>query len=247
MSTSAHDTDSQSARPHTAIESDERIFAEFPHKWKAPDSPIVRCIFTMCCCIFTGHSNLEWLHNTLKKENTWETLHSQYLQQIQYISTVQGLVLTTAAVFITTTPPLLQDVDYISYASYACLAESLVFSLFGLLFQLKVYTSEIIFQPHSTAKAIIRTRWRIFGHILSLAVPIIIFVISVTLLLMAVVLTGFTSRSETVKIYLSITFGFLGLCLLVSSLGSPLGYFLSDKLFGITSNEGSKTTKELQA
>ncbi|KAG2064396.1 hypothetical protein BDR04DRAFT_1110164 [Suillus decipiens] len=200
----------------------------------------------MCCYIFTGHGDLHWLYNILKKRNTWENLHKQYLQQIQNMSNVQGLVLATAAVFTTTTPPLLQDVDYISHASYACLAESLVFSLFGLLFQLRVYTSAIIFQPHSAAEAVIRTRWRIFGHLLSLAVPIVIFGISVVLLLMAVVLTGFTSHTKTVQLCVSITFAFLGACQLVSVLGSPFYYNLRDTLWN-ASDGGSQAANQSRA
>jgi hypothetical protein len=58
-------------------------------------------------------------------------------------------VLTTAAVFISSNPPLVKEVNYASSVSYACLAESLVFSLFGLLFQLKVSASGFIFQKRN--------------------------------------------------------------------------------------------------
>jgi len=50
------------------------------------------------------------------------------------------LLLTTVALFITTSPPLKQ-VDYAADGPYLLLSESLVFSLFGLLFQL--YTSVV--------------------------------------------------------------------------------------------------------
>ncbi|KAG1803985.1 uncharacterized protein BJ212DRAFT_1395428, partial [Suillus subaureus] len=100
----------------------------------------------MCCFIFTWRSDLQWLHALLKEGKNWEELHHQYLTQLNQISIVQGLVLTTAAVFISSNPPLVTEVDYTSHASYACLAESLVFSLFGLLFQLKVSASGFLFQ-----------------------------------------------------------------------------------------------------
>jgi hypothetical protein len=173
-------------------------------------------------------------------------------------------VLTTAAVFISSKPPLVDDVNYGSQASYACLAESLVFSLFGLLFQLKVSASGFLFQQRSAAEVrivhcqgvrseltspqlIIERRWRIFWHLLGLTVPIIVFIISVVLLLIggqyfhlvirdrglhslstAIVLTGFTSQSKAVQLYLSITFAFLGACHLVSILGSPFYHHLSN-------------------
>ncbi|KAG1837579.1 hypothetical protein DFJ58DRAFT_749448 [Suillus subalutaceus] len=174
--------------------------------------------------MFTWHSDLHSLYDLLKEEKDWEELHRQYLTQLNHVSTVQGLVLATSAVFISSNPPLAQDVDYTSHASYACLAESLVFSLFGLLLQLKVSASGILFQKPSTAEIIIERRWRIFWHLLGLAVPIITFTMSVALLLIAIVLTGFSSHSETVQLYLSITFAFLGACQLVATLASPFYY-----------------------
>jgi hypothetical protein len=209
---------------------DESFFNKFPHKWEAPKSFISRYIFKMCCLMFTWRRDLHWLHDLLKEGqgDSWEELHRQYLAQLNQVSTVQGLVLATAAVFISSNPPLVKEVDYTSNVSYACLAESLVFSLFGLLLQLKVSASGILFQKRSAAEIIIERRWRIFWHLFGLAVPIIIFIISVVLLLIAIVLTGFSSHSKTVQLYLSITFAFLGACHLVAILGSPFYHHLSN-------------------
>ncbi|KAG2034657.1 hypothetical protein BDR03DRAFT_984223 [Suillus americanus] len=140
---------SQSAELHKA---NEGFFKKFPPQWNVPESFIPRHIFKMCCLIFTWRSDLKWLHGLLKEGNNWEELHRQYLSQLNQVSTVQGLVLTTAAVFISSNPPLVRDVDYTSNASYACLAESLVFSLFGLLLQLKVSASGILFQKRGAAE-----------------------------------------------------------------------------------------------
>ncbi|KAG1837578.1 hypothetical protein DFJ58DRAFT_749447 [Suillus subalutaceus] len=236
---------SQSSRLHTA--SDESFFDKFPPKWNAPESFISRYISKMCCLVFTWRSDLHWLYDLLKEGNNWEELHRQYMTQLNQMSTAQGLVLTTAAVFISSKPPLVDDVDYSSHASYACLAESLVFSLFGLLFQLKVSASGFLFQQRSTAEIIIERRWRIFWHLFGLVVPIIIFTISVVLLLIAIVLTGFASHSKTVQLYLSITFAFLGACHLVSILGSPFYHHLSNlcvRVVHATSGKGPQKADE---
>ncbi|KAG2034679.1 hypothetical protein BDR03DRAFT_593881 [Suillus americanus] len=236
---------SQSSQLHTAP--DESFFHKFPSTWNAPESFIPRHIFTMCCLIFTWRSDLNWLYNLLKEGNNWEELHRQYMTQLNQVSTVQALVLTTTAVFMSSNPPLVNDVDYSSPASYACLAESLVFSLFGLLFQLRVSASGFLFQRRSAAEIIIERRWRIFWHLLSLAVPIIIFAISVVLLLLAIVLTGFASHSKSVQLYLSITFAFLGACHLVSILGSPFYHHLSNLCIRIVhamSGKGPQRTDE---
>ncbi|KAG2151683.1 uncharacterized protein EDB93DRAFT_269705 [Suillus bovinus] len=86
----------------------------------------------------------------------------------------------------------------------------------------------MLFQKRSAAEIIIQRRWRIFWHLLSLAVPIIIFVISVILLLIAIVFTGFASHSGTVQLYMSITFAFLATCHLVSTIGSPFYHHFSN-------------------
>ncbi|KAG1892908.1 uncharacterized protein F5891DRAFT_1197098 [Suillus fuscotomentosus] len=236
MSSSSENTQvpsapSQSSQPGTP--SSENCLDKFPPLWEPPKSFILRHIFKMCCFIFTWRSDLRWLHALLKEGDNWEILHGRYLTQLNQVSTVQGLVLATVAVFISSSPPLAKDVNYTSNASYACLAESLVFSLFGLLFQLKVSAAGIIFQQRSAAKVIMEARWRIFWHLLSLTVPIIIFTISVILLLIAIVLTGFASGSETVRLYVSITFAFLAICHLVSILGSPFYYHFSDLCFRV--------------
>ncbi|KIK43477.1 hypothetical protein CY34DRAFT_803826 [Suillus luteus UH-Slu-Lm8-n1] len=214
----------------------ESFFCKFPRKWEDPKSFISRHMFKLCCLIFTWRGDLHWLHNLLKEGNTWEELHRQYLTQLNQVSIVQGLVLTTAAVFISSNPPLRADVNYTSHASYACLAESLVFSLFGLLFQLRISAAGFLFQDRSAAEIIIERRWRIFWHLLGLAVPIVIFGVSVVLLLIAIVLTGFASDSDSVKLYLSITFAFLSACHLVSILGSPFYHHLSNLFIRILRN-----------
>ncbi|KAG1727425.1 hypothetical protein EDB19DRAFT_2042858 [Suillus lakei] len=222
-------------RPSPSEDIAQGVFynTKLPPKWEVPKSFIPRYIFKLCCFIFTWRGDLVWLHDFLKEGDTWVELHRQYLTQLNQVSTVQGLVLATAAVFISSNPPLVKDVDYASNASYACLAESLIFSLFGLLFQLRASANGFLFQKRSAAEIIIQRRWRIFWHLLGLAVPIMIFGISVVLLLLAIVLTGFASYSETVQLYLSITFSFLCACHLVSILGSPFYHHLSNLCVGI--------------
>ncbi|KAG2119365.1 hypothetical protein DEU56DRAFT_984572 [Suillus clintonianus] len=232
----------QPSPPDTAA--NMSFFDKFPPKWEVPKFFISRCIFKTCCFIFTWRGDLVWLHNLLKEGNTWEELHQQYLTQLNQMSIVQGLVLTTAAVFISSNPPLSKDVNYTSNASYACLAESLVFSLFGLLFQLRVSAGGILFQKRHAANIIIERRWRIFWHLLGLAVPVIIFTISVVLLLIAIVLTGVLSHSETVQLYLSITFAFLGACHLLSILGSPFYHHMSNLCVSVAYATHAKTRQK---
>jgi hypothetical protein len=142
------------------------------------------------------------------------------------------------------------------------LAESLVFSLFGLLFQLKVSASGFLFQKRSATEVCIpssglqvradlitdHNREALenilapfeFGgtdHSLLHISDTVAHRWAVHLVMRdrglhssssAIVLTGFASHSEAVKLYMSITFAFLGACHLVSILGSPFYHHLSN-------------------
>ncbi|KAG1732035.1 hypothetical protein EDD22DRAFT_389260 [Suillus occidentalis] len=88
---------------------------------------------------------------------------------------------------------------------------------------------------------IIERSWTVFWHLLGLAAPIILFSISVVLLLIAIVLTGFASHSETVQLYMSLTSTFLGACHLVSISGSPFYHHLSNLCIGVVHCTSGKT------
>jgi hypothetical protein len=156
-----------------------------------------------------------------REPNGWENFHTLYLTQINQLSTVQGLVLTTVAVFISTPPPLKQ-INYAADGPYTLLSESLVFSLFGLLFQL--YTSVVgqSYQKQKTFKALKRSRWLFLFHIVILSIPVYIFGISLLLLIFAISVTGFLSSSISAKIFTGATFALLFACLFVSILPSPV-------------------------
>ncbi|KAG1837576.1 hypothetical protein DFJ58DRAFT_144832 [Suillus subalutaceus] len=106
-----------------------------PARWRPPSSPFPRVIFHVMCFGLTFHSNLDFMWEIFQEPNGWENFHTLYLTQINQLSTVQGLLLTTVAVFISTPSPLKQ-IDYSADGPYTLLSESLVFSLFGLLLQL---------------------------------------------------------------------------------------------------------------
>ncbi|KAG1724695.1 uncharacterized protein EDB91DRAFT_122092 [Suillus paluster] len=209
-------------------DSDDLFFQGFPSTWDPPTFCISKWAFKICCVVFTFHGDLIWLYYLLSTGDNWEELHTQYLSLLGQLSTIQGLVLATVAVFISSNPPLPQDVDYSSGLSYACLAESLVFSLFGLLYQLHAFFAATRYQKRATTKVIIFRRWRIFWHLLGLAVPVILFFISVVLMIVAIGFTGFLSQSTLVQTYMTSTLAFIGACHMVSILSSPPYHYLID-------------------
>lgn len=161
----------------------------------------------------------------------WENFHIQYIKQISQLSTVQGLVLTTVAVFISTKPPL-DQINYAAGGPYTLLSESLVFSLFGLLFQL--YTSIVgqSYQKQKTFEALKKRRWLFLCHIIILSIPVYTFGISLLLLIFAISVTGFVSSSKSAKIFTGATFGLLVTYLVASILPSPIYPRLHEMLWG---------------
>ncbi|OAX34178.1 hypothetical protein K503DRAFT_774838 [Rhizopogon vinicolor AM-OR11-026] len=202
-----------------------------PVHWAPPPSFLPRVIFHTTCFCLTFHTTLDFMWEIFKEPKGWENFHVQYLVQLNQLSTVQGLVLTTVAVFITTSPPLKQ-INYGADSPYLLLSESLVFSLFGLLFQL--YTSVVgqSYQKKKTFKALKRNRWLFLCHIMILSIPVYLFGISLLLLIFAISVTGFLSSSTSAKIFTGGTFALLFACLFASILPSPFYTRLYGLLWG---------------
>ncbi|KAG2346347.1 hypothetical protein BDR05DRAFT_959190 [Suillus weaverae] len=184
----------------------------------------------MCFCL-TLHSNLDFMWEIFRERDGWEHFHTLYLAQIHQLSTVQGLVLTTVAVFISTPPPLKQ-IDYADDVPYTLLSESLVFALFGLLSQLYISVVGQSYQKQKTFKALKRSRWLFLCHIIILSIPVYIFGISLLLLIFAISVTGFLSSSTSAQVFTGATFALLVMCMLASIIPSPFYSRLHKMLWG---------------
>jgi len=217
--------------PHMSQKPHGKRIKPLPDHWKPPQSFLPRLIFRVMCFCLTFHSSLDFMWDIFKDPKGWENFHGQYLAQLNQLSTVQGLVLTTVAIFMTTSPPLKQ-IDYVVYAPYTLLSESLVFSLFGLLFQL--YTSVVgqSYQKKKTFKALKRSRWLFLCHLIILSIPVYLFGISLLLLIFAISVTGFISTSTSAKIFTGGTFALLVACLFTSIIPSPFYTRLYGLLWG---------------
>ncbi|KAG1720118.1 uncharacterized protein EDB91DRAFT_357161 [Suillus paluster] len=215
-----------------------------PTRWKPPKSFVPRLIFHVMCFCLTFHSNLDFIWEIFREPKGWESFHIQYLAQLNQLSTVQGLLLTTVAVFISTPPPLKQ-INYAADGPYTLLSESLVFSLFGLLFQLYVSVVGQSYQQQKTFKTLKRNRWLFLCHIMILSIPIYIFAISLLLLLFAISVTGFLSSSTSAQIFTGATFALLFACLFASILPSPFYSRLYGFLWGKRNSEPDDSEDEL--
>ncbi|KAG2739278.1 hypothetical protein P692DRAFT_20220145 [Suillus brevipes Sb2] len=206
----AHNDSQDMHKPHNTR---TKRIKPIPTRWRPPSSFIPRLIFHIMCFCLTFHWNLDFMWEIFREPNGWENFHTLYLTQINQLSTVA---------FIISTPSPLPQIDYTASGPYTLLSESLVFSLFGLLFQL--YTSVVgqSYQKQKTFKALKQNRWLFLFHIIILSIPVYIFSISLLLLLFAISVTGFLSSSTSAQIFTGATFALLFACLFVSILPSPV-------------------------
>lgn len=227
----AQDPNDETLHMHRSHNARTKRTKPLPTRWQPPSSFFPGLLFRVMCFCLTFHSNLDFMWEIFREPNGWESFHTLYLTQISQLSTVQGLVLTTVAVFITTAPPLHQ-IDYTASGPYTLLSESLVFSLFGLLFQLYISVVGQSYQKQKTFKALKRNRWLFLCHIMILSIPVYIFGISLLLLLFAISVTGFLSSSTSAQVFTGATFALLFACLFISILPSPFYSRLFKVLYG---------------
>ncbi|KAG2098761.1 uncharacterized protein F5147DRAFT_357605 [Suillus discolor] len=188
-------------------ETDEHSCEDMPPQWQPPPRPIARRCFIILCYIFVADSNLESFWKRISRDSSkgWKDYHAEYFEFLNRISTVQGLLLTTTAVFISTAAPL-SILNYAADIPYACLSESLVFALFGLFLQL--FVSAYLGPRYKRAKTLEELeekRWMIFCHLFNLALPALFFNASLGWLLKAIVITGCMSQSLLTRILTIIT------------------------------------------
>ncbi|KAG0701825.1 hypothetical protein DFH29DRAFT_1069455 [Suillus ampliporus] len=226
-------------RPHS--DPDNLFFQRFPSSWDVPEFCISKWTFKICCFVFTLRGDLQWLYYLLSKGDNWEQMHSQYLTLLGQVSTVQGLVLATVAIFLCSVPPVSDDIDYISRLSYACLAESLVFSLFGLLYQLNAYFAATRYQKRAATKDRADLTATAGHNFQALENFLALFgfggsnhpFLHISGADDSIGFTGFLSQSKLVQIYLSSTLGFIGACHVASILGSPIYHHVTDLLIHV--------------
>lgn len=173
-----------------------------PPRWQPPSWPILRHCFIILCYIFVADSNLENFWKKISKDGSkgWKDYHAEYFDFLNRISTAQGLLLATAAVF-TSTPAPLPILNYAADIPYACLSESLVFALFGLFLQL--FVSAYLgprYQTTETLDELKGKRWMVFCHLFNLALPALLFNASLVWLLAGIVITGSMSQSLLTRV-----------------------------------------------
>ncbi|KAG1721049.1 uncharacterized protein EDB91DRAFT_1256706 [Suillus paluster] len=235
----AQDANEETPSQHRSHKKPTKPTKSLPTRWKPPKSFVPRLIFHVMCFCLTLHSNLDFMWEIFQEPKGWESFHIKYLVQLNQLSTVQGLLLTTVAVFISTGAPLQQIVNYDAGGPYTLLSESLVFSLFGLLFQLYISVVGQSYQQQKTFK------WLFLCHIMILSIPIYTFAISLLLLLFAISVTGFLSSSDLAQVLTVVTFALLFAYLLVSILPSPFYSRLYGFLWGKRNSEPDDSEDEL--
>ncbi|KZV71706.1 hypothetical protein PENSPDRAFT_751516 [Peniophora sp. CONT] len=126
--------------PKTKIQKQEAILQIHPpdKHWQAPDTSeplgnLRRALFNLLCITSFGHAGLDPIWAAIRLEDAgdgsvWEDGIRQTCDRLNNMLLVAGLLLATAAVFLTTPPPRQDIVNYTLRGPYICMLGS-----FGLL------------------------------------------------------------------------------------------------------------------
>ena len=68
-----------------------KLSKPLPSPWQPPQSLLPRLIFRVMCFCLTFHLSLDFMWDVFKEPKGWENFHSQYLVQLNQLSTVVRL------------------------------------------------------------------------------------------------------------------------------------------------------------
>lgn len=139
-------------------------------------------------------------------KDDWEKHKKMVLNRFENLNVTAGLVLTSSAVFISTSPPIQSLIPYANEASYILQFTSFIAALMSLMTGTSVL---IIYDPCYAHREILDSfrecRRRLILCLALMALPSLSLVFSTVVLMAAVLIAGFTSDQRLVKILTGIT------------------------------------------
>ena len=126
-----------------------------PRAWHAPKGFLAHSLFTLACLYAIGERDLVAFWVFLEAHDGWIRFHERhrallipvmtmvsvsafFISRSDGLSQQQGVVLATAVVFLTTSPPV-PFADYTTPKAYFALSSAFVLSLAGVAFQLAFF------------------------------------------------------------------------------------------------------------
>ncbi|KAG1772514.1 hypothetical protein EV702DRAFT_625948 [Suillus placidus] len=173
-------------------------------QWCAlPENPFCRVFFKALCMIAISKSSVtHWEELRQNPEQPkWDKQKKMVINRFENMNIVAGLVLTSSAVFISTSPPTQSFIPYGNQGSYILEVMSFVAALISLMTGTSVL---IIYDTCYAHKDVLESfkesRLRLVCCLILMAFPSLALVVSTLALMTAVFTTGFISDKLVVKV-----------------------------------------------
>ncbi|KAF7289877.1 hypothetical protein MIND_01362100 [Mycena indigotica] len=164
--------------PLTKLQRQEELLQRrsMPSHWRAPSNPVLKVCFQALSLIAFGQVGLEPIWATIKleeegDESIWEEGIRITCDRLNNMLLVASLLLATSAVFITTTPPRLNIVNYTLRGPYI-----LMLGAFGLLIGGIIVASVAVLttakaRPYWSEQVLYATRTNVWCTLIVLSYP----------------------------------------------------------------------------
>lgn len=170
------------------------------------------------------------IERPIKKE--WIAHKEMVVNRFENMNITAGLVLTTTAVFVSTTPPFDPLMPYASHGSYILQLCSFVASLISLMIGTSVLIIyDTCYANDRVLKSLMNSRPRRICCLILMAYPSLALAVSTLALMTSFFIAGFTSDKLFVKIMTATTY------LALLFLGALAVYVFSERIVEIASHE----------
>ncbi|KAG1726528.1 uncharacterized protein EDB91DRAFT_58937 [Suillus paluster] len=166
-----------------------------PDHWKVPDSrewPKGSILFQALCLISIGRSSLDNHWKSKIDDGEWEKHRQKVVERLSNTN-IAGLVLTTSAVFLSTTPPLTSFLPYTIHGCYVFAFGSFAHALGGLACGIAVVNIYEACDREWAKDVLMATRSRVCCTLIFLSWPAVSLTVSIVFLTISLMTACYAS------------------------------------------------------
>ncbi|OAX34234.1 hypothetical protein K503DRAFT_461253 [Rhizopogon vinicolor AM-OR11-026] len=173
----------------TGSSNDEKM----PDWWKPPENHVLAVLFSFLSLISMARPTLDHHWQSKINDEEWEKHKKMVIERLNNTNITAGLVLTSSAVFVSTTPPLTSFLPYTIRGCYILALGSFAHALGALLCGLAVVN---IYEASGRlwAKDVLTaTRFRLCCTLLFISWPVVSLTLSILFLMLSLLIACYAS------------------------------------------------------
>ncbi|KAF8639200.1 hypothetical protein AX17_001686 [Amanita inopinata Kibby_2008] len=187
----------------------EKTASKMPAHWSPlPDSPwpwkpivwSINCVFVFFCLFVDGRMSLENFWRQCQSEAGFELQQKRIRKQLDNTTILSGLVLNTAAAFLTAKGTAANGILVFQLPSYACLLLSFATALGALIMGTCILFVLGTLTPTSTREVYMGSRWRVWITMLILSYPYLSIGASCCTCLLGLLISAYQSDQRLIVI-----------------------------------------------